>query len=84
MPPRHDLSENKTIRLKQLLDYPYIAREEGSGTREVIHEYVAEAGLKSVDIHVAKLRRKIELDPAEPQALVTVRGAGYRLLVADP
>ena len=38
---------------------------------------------RTVDIHVAKLRRKIEADPKEPQKLVTVRGAGYRLLVGD-
>jgi two-component system response regulator RegX3 len=36
---------------------------------------------RTVDIHVAKLRRKIEADPKEPQRLVTVRGAGYRLMV---
>ncbi|MDX2456412.1 MAG: response regulator transcription factor [Gammaproteobacteria bacterium] len=36
---------------------------------------------RTVDIHIAKLRRKIETNPAEPQFLVTVRGAGYRLLV---
>ncbi|MCG6970812.1 MAG: response regulator transcription factor [Gammaproteobacteria bacterium] len=35
---------------------------------------------RTVDIHIAKLRRKIELDPANPKHLVTVRGAGYRLL----
>ena len=35
---------------------------------------------RTVDIHVAKLRRKIEIDPKEPRNLVTVRGAGYRLL----
>jgi DNA-binding response OmpR family regulator len=35
---------------------------------------------RTVDIHIAKLRRKIEPDPAEPRYLVTVRGAGYRLL----
>jgi two-component system response regulator RegX3 len=34
---------------------------------------------RTVDIHVAKLRRKIERDPAEPRHLLTVRGAGYRL-----
>jgi len=34
---------------------------------------------RTVDIHVAKLRRKIEPDPKEPVHLVTVRGAGYRL-----
>ena len=37
---------------------------------------------RTVDIHVAKLRRKIEPNPAEPSHLVTVRGVGYRLLGA--
>jgi two-component system response regulator RegX3 len=35
---------------------------------------------RTVDIHIAKLRRKIETNPGEPVNLVTVRGAGYRLL----
>jgi two-component system response regulator RegX3 len=37
---------------------------------------------RTVDIHIARLRRKIEPDPASPQYLVTVRGAGYRLVEA--
>jgi two-component system response regulator RegX3 len=36
---------------------------------------------RTVDIHIARLRRKIEPDAAHPRYLVTVRGAGYRLLV---
>jgi two-component system response regulator RegX3 len=36
---------------------------------------------RTVDIHIAKLRRKIEPDPRQPCNLVTVRGAGYRLNV---
>lgn len=36
---------------------------------------------RTVDIHIAKLRRKIEKDPANPQAIATVRGAGYRLMI---
>ncbi|MGD8785014.1 MAG: response regulator transcription factor [Thioalkalispiraceae bacterium] len=36
---------------------------------------------RTVDIHIAKLRRKIEHEPSNPTFLVTVRGAGYRLLV---
>ena len=38
---------------------------------------------RTVDIHIAKLRRKIEADSAQPSYLVTVRGAGYRLLAVD-
>ena len=36
---------------------------------------------RTVDIHIAKLRRKIEINPADPQVIITVRGAGYRLLI---
>ncbi|MGL5828345.1 MAG: winged helix-turn-helix domain-containing protein, partial [Angustibacter sp.] len=32
-----------------------------------------------VDVHVRRLRTKIELDPGSPEILVTVRGLGYRL-----
>jgi two-component system phosphate regulon response regulator OmpR len=32
---------------------------------------------RSIDIRIARLRRKIEVKPEEPQALRTVRGAGY-------
>ena len=35
---------------------------------------------RTVDIPIAKLRRKLEADPARPQFLLTVRGAGYRLM----
>jgi DNA-binding response OmpR family regulator len=31
-----------------------------------------------IDTHVVNLRRKIEVDPADPQHVVSVRGVGYR------
>jgi two-component system response regulator RegX3 len=33
---------------------------------------------KTLDVHVKRLRSKIELDPSKPSHLVTVRGVGYR------
>jgi DNA-binding response OmpR family regulator len=42
----------------------------------------ADIETRTVDIHVAKLRRKIEIDAKEPRSLITVRGAGYRLVVS--
>jgi DNA-binding response OmpR family regulator len=35
---------------------------------------------RTVDIHIAKLRRKIESNPKDPVNLLTIRGAGYRLM----
>jgi DNA-binding response OmpR family regulator len=33
-----------------------------------------------VDVHIGKLRQKLEKDPANPRYIVTVRGFGYRLM----
>lgn len=38
---------------------------------------------RAVDVQMNRLRRKIELDPANPSFLQTVRGIGYRLVI-DP
>ncbi|MGB5252011.1 MAG: LysR family transcriptional regulator [Sedimenticolaceae bacterium] len=41
VPPGHAKAGLKKISLDELLEYPFICREEGSGTREVINEYMA-------------------------------------------
>ena len=41
--------------------------------------YRAAVVSRTVDTHVAELRRKLEDDPARPRHLLTVRKAGYRL-----
>jgi DNA-binding response OmpR family regulator len=51
-------------------------------TRVWGYDRSADIETRTVDIHVAKLRRKIEVDAKEPRSLITVRGAGYRLLVS--
>jgi two-component system, OmpR family, response regulator RegX3 len=40
-------------------------------------DYVGDT--KTLDVHVKRLRSKIESDPANPVHLVTVRGLGYKL-----
>ena len=40
------------------------------------------ANERAVDVQVNRLRRKIERDPANPLFVQTVRGIGYRLVVA--
>lgn len=41
--------------------------------------YSAEVLSRTVDTHIAELRRKLEDDPAEPRYILTVRKVGYRL-----
>jgi two-component system alkaline phosphatase synthesis response regulator PhoP len=41
--------------------------------------YSAEVFSRTVDTHVAELRRKLESDPTAPHHILTVRKAGYRL-----
>ncbi|MGI8938724.1 MAG: response regulator [Iamia sp.] len=41
------------------------------------HGYFADGRL--VDVHVRRLRTKVEADPANPRHVVTVRGLGYKL-----
>ena len=46
--------------------------------KAVWNETMSELGTRTVDMHIAKLRSKIELNAAEPQIIKTVRGAGYK------
>lgn len=40
-------------------------------------DYVGDT--KTLDVHIKRLRSKIEVDPAAPTVITTVRGLGYRL-----
>lgn len=61
----------------------FLARNRGKVlSREIILERVwgwdFSGGSRTVDVHVRWLREKIELEPANPQRIITVRGGGYR------
>jgi two-component system, OmpR family, response regulator MtrA len=45
---------------------------------EQVWEYQHSADTRLVNVHVQRLRAKIELDPEHPQVVVTVRGVGYK------
>ena len=50
--PNHPLAGKDTVTIGELLEYPYICREEGSGTREVISEYMTEQGIHNGQVHL--------------------------------
>jgi two-component system response regulator RegX3 len=75
-----------TRREMAILEYLAAHSERPVSRDELLNKvwgYARDADLetRTVDIHIAKLRRKIEPEPSTPEHLVTVRGAGYRLLV---
>ncbi len=74
------LTEAEANLLRRLAQSPYVAIDrmelaQGAGPPP---DVVDGAG-RAVDIHVTRLRRKIEVDPRNPRYLQTVRGVGYML-----
>lgn len=74
-----------TRRGMDVLEYLHAHHDRPVPREELLHKvwgYARNLDIetRTVDIHIAKLRRKIEPIPAEPRYLVTVRSAGYRLL----
>jgi DNA-binding response OmpR family regulator len=46
---------------------------------ELVHGSAEEAFDRSIDVHVSRLRHKLEDDPRSPRMLKTIRGVGYML-----
>ena len=44
--------------------------------------YESYPNTRTVDVHIAMLRSKLEQNPAEPQRLITVHGIGYKLVIS--
>lgn len=51
---------------------------------ELAHHRDEEPFERSVDMRIVRLRRKIEVDPAKPQTIKTVRGVGYLFVPGAP
>ena len=73
MPPTHPLARLETVSPQQLVPYAFICREEGSGTREVITEYLQE--------HVAGEELKICLELGSPEAIKGAVEAGMGISI---
>ncbi|MCZ7564441.1 MAG: LysR family transcriptional regulator [Burkholderiales bacterium] len=72
--PKHPLAKLKMVTPKQLVEYPYVTREQGSGTREFTDLYFRKAG-----IHPDHLNVVMEL--GSPEALKGVVGTGIGFAV---
>jgi DNA-binding transcriptional LysR family regulator len=76
MPPGHPEAGRKSLKYTDLLKYPFICREEGSGTREVIHEW-----LKCSSSNKEELNISMEL--GSPEAVKGAVEAGMGISVVS-
>ena len=70
------LTDRERFMLKLLAQSPGepVSRETRAGDGSAGNE-------RTIDVQMNRLRRKIELDPANPLYVQTARGTGYRLVV---
>ena len=74
--PQHPLAAKQQIKIPELLEYAYIAREEGSGTREVIQDYLSEQGMNPGDVHVS-------MELGSPEAIKGAVEAGMGVAIVS-
>ncbi|NNN18262.1 MAG: response regulator transcription factor [Acidimicrobiaceae bacterium] len=85
-PERHEVSvRNKLVKLplKEFELLELLMNNAGNVlTRDVIIDRIWGAyysgDTKTLDVHVKRLRSKIETDPSDPKLITTIRGLGYR------
>jgi len=67
----------------QLLRYLLEHRGRAVGREELLKEvwgYTSAPSTRTVDVHVAWLRQKLENDPRQPKYILTVHGQGYKFV----
>jgi len=67
--PAHPLAKAKAVTPKQAVGYPYVTREQGSGTREFTDLYLRKAGIQPSELDVV-------MELGSPEALKGVVGTG--------
>jgi DNA-binding transcriptional LysR family regulator len=75
VPNNHPLASEDKVEITRLLDYPYICREEGSGTREVMLESLIEAGADPHQLNIV-----MELGSPEAVKGAVEAGMGISIL----
>jgi two-component system response regulator MtrA len=71
------LTRTEFLLLSQLVENPRQILSRSSLLASVWgYDYYGD--LRIVDAHIRRLRKKVEVDPANPRYVITVRGLGYK------
>ena len=76
VPNDHPLAEKEVVTLPEIMEYPFICREEGSGTREVIEDYICHAD-------GCKAGLKIAMELGSPEAVKGAVEAGMGISIVS-
>jgi LysR family transcriptional regulator, transcriptional activator of the cysJI operon len=75
VPADHPLAQREAVSATELVGYPFICREEGSGTREVVTEYLNAQGIDRTDLNEC-----LELGSSESIKGAVEAGMGVSIL----
>jgi DNA-binding transcriptional LysR family regulator len=75
-PPDHPLAKHSSIRVEDLHGVPFVCREEGSGTREFICDYLAKHNVDMHDLNVS-------LEVGNPEAVKSAVEAGFGISIVS-
>ncbi len=85
---RHEVRLNETIvdlplkefqLLAELMQHAgYVVTRDDLINRVWGYDYIGDT--KTLDVHVKRLRAKIETDPGDPKLITTIRGLGYKMM----
>ena len=75
-PNTYSLDDKKTLTIQEIMKYPYIYREEGSGTREVIGEYLSQHGF-------AENQLRLSMELGSPESVKSAVEAGMGIAIVS-
>jgi DNA-binding transcriptional LysR family regulator len=75
-PPQHPLAKKAKITVGDIQGLPFVAREEGSGTREFINEYLAKNNMPPQDLNV-------NVEVGNPEAVKSAVEAGLGVSIVS-
>jgi DNA-binding transcriptional LysR family regulator len=76
VPPDHEFAGRKSVSMEEVMEHPFICREEGSGTREVIMDHMVKLGLDRNNLNVS-------LELGSPESIKGAVEAGMGISIAS-